>query len=388
MTNTSYSVKVPGKLMIAGEYAVLEQKQQAVVAAINRYVTANIKKGSRNCLSLPQLGLYSITWENGEKAFEFSIKDSRLLYIRNAIAVVNQFLRENSISMVPIQLTIKSELDDPSGRKYGLGSSAAVVTAVVSSILQLYSDKTTYTLDQVFKLSCIAHFITQKGGSGADVAASVFGGWLAYSSFNPVWLLKQFRQGENLTNLTKGTWPELKIVPIKAPADLRLCVGWTKQVASTADMIKEVHAFRDHNPGEYASFLDDSAAAAADIIQAFATNDCDGSIAGLVKNRLALGALSEISGIEIETMKLRDLCVTADRYGGGKSSGAGGGDCGIAFVKGEDKAEMLFQAWREIGIQPLNLSLSNTGAIFTEYNCEPSLNEYFHLDHSKKNLEN
>ncbi|MDF2790041.1 MAG: phosphomevalonate kinase, partial [Neobacillus sp.] len=180
MTFSSYRVTVPGKLVIAGEYAVLEPNQQAIVMAINRYITATIEPSGQNMLSLPQLGLDHITWEESGNKVQFSVTDPRLQFVQNSIAIVNQFLLENSITLQSFHLTIKSGLDDPeTGRKYGLGSSAAVVVAAISAILSLHSvEKFPPTLDQVFKLAAIAHLKTQKNGSGADIAASTFGGWL------------------------------------------------------------------------------------------------------------------------------------------------------------------------------------------------------------------
>ncbi|MDM5157256.1 phosphomevalonate kinase [Bacillus sp. DX1.1] len=223
MTFSGYCVKVPGKLLIAGEYAVLEPKQQAVVMAVNRYVTAYIKPSRQNQLSLPQLGLEHITWD---KYVQFNVSDSRLNFIQNSIAVVNQFLSENSVPLQSFHLIIKSELDDPlTGRKYGMGSSAAVVAAVISAMFMLYGSKISPpTLDQVFKLAALAHLKTQKNGSGVDIAASIFGGILVYSSFQPSWVLNELDQGVNLSELIEKPWPNLSIRTLTVPPQLKLCL--------------------------------------------------------------------------------------------------------------------------------------------------------------------
>src|SRR5690625_7706145 len=90
------------------------------------------------------------------------------------------FLQENNVSWHPFSLSIKSELDDEqSGRKYGLGSSAAVTTAAISVILQAFAP-TLATKEVIFKLAAITHINIQGSGSGADIAASTYGGVLAY----------------------------------------------------------------------------------------------------------------------------------------------------------------------------------------------------------------
>ncbi|MCV5005331.1 hypothetical protein OFM39_37310, partial [Escherichia coli] len=51
------------------------------------------------------------------------------------------------------------------------------------------------------------------------------------------------------------------------------------------------------------------------------------------KNRNLLNQLTSLSNVSIETEELKRLNDLAEKYGGAaKSSGAGGGDCGIVIV--------------------------------------------------------
>lgn len=376
MTYSGYRVKVPGKLLIAGEYAVLEPKQKAVVIAVNRYITATIEPRSENMLLLPMLGYDRLTWENRGNTIQFNLSDPRLKFIQHSIEVTKQFLQERSIDLQPFHLTITSELNDPiSGRKYGLGSSAAVVVAVVSAILKLHCHKNP-PLEQVFKLSAIAHLKGQKSGSGIDIAASTYGGWLMYSSFQPKWVLNELKKRTKLTDLIEKPWPNLTISPLIAPSCLTLCVGWTKEEASTGSLLKKISSFQSKRPEDYERFLIESSHAVEKLRKSFIENDCIGALSSLSENRLALKALGEQAGIKIETIKLKDLLSAAEKYGGCKSSGAGGGDCGIVFMKGDKHREALYKAWRNADIEPLKLKISEKGVSVTEYNCEPSLEEY------------
>jgi phosphomevalonate kinase len=381
MTCSSYCVKVPGKLLIAGEYAVLEPNQRAVVIAINRYITVYIDQSIHNQLSLPQLGYENVSWEMNAEHVQFNISDPKLEFIQNSIRVVNQYLLENSVELKPFSLTIKSDLDDPTtGRKYGLGSSAAVVVSVISAVLMLHSSDGTIrpTLETVFKLAAIAHLKTQKNGSGVDIAASTFGGWLCYSAFKPNWVLNELQQVKTLTELIEKPWPNLSITPLTAPTHLKLCVGWTGEAASTAPMIKKVQEFRTSNLESYARFLKETSDAVNRLLKSFEINDCNGAIESLTQNRKILMRLGEQAGINIETSKLKDLSDLAETFGSGKSSGAGGGDCGIAFLKEDGQIEELYKAWKNAGVIPLKLSVSEEGASVTEYNSEISMNEYNH----------
>jgi phosphomevalonate kinase len=375
MAYTSYRVKVPGKLLIAGEYAVLEPNQQAIVVAVDRFITAYIEPSIQNQLSIPKYGLEPITWDMGNK---FIHSDQRLRFIQNSINVVNQYLQEKSVTLRPFHLTIKSELDDhATGKKYGLGSSAAVVVAVISAILTLHNEgKIEPQLTHIFKLAAIAHLKTQKSGSGVDIAASTFGGWLAYSSFNPQWVGNELSRRKSLCKLVEKPWPNLSITALNPPPKLKLSVGWTKESARTAPMISKVKKYREQNQDSYTRFLEKSSFAVNQMIKSFEKKDCDAAILSLTQNRKALQILNEEAEITIETEKLESLCNCAEKFGSGKSSGAGGGDCGIAFTTGDEQLEELHKAWQKEGIVPLRLSVSKLGVFVTEYNCEMPLVDY------------
>lgn len=362
MDYSSYSVKVPGKLMIAGEYAVLEPKQKAVVIAVNRYVTAYIKPHSKNHLSLPQMGLEDITWELTSEGLKFNIEDSRLNFLQNSMAAATAFLHENSIALRPFHLSIVSELDDSvTGKKYGLGSSAAISAAVISAVLQLHRNGGSSSLEEIFKLSAIAHLKTQGSGSGADIAAAVYGGWLEYSAFSSSWILKSLEDNKKLTEIIKSPWPNLSIRKLTPPSDLCLAVGWTKEAAATAPMIKCIQSFRKNNLNAYEEFLNESSLSVKELIDSFEENNSAKAVNALVRNRKALCNLGAESGADIETEKLKKLSSIADNFGCGKSSGAGGGDCGIAFLKKDTERQELYKEWIKANIIPLDLTVSMKG---------------------------
>jgi phosphomevalonate kinase len=366
MSHLNYKVRVPGKLMIAGEYAVLEPKQKSVVIAVDRYVTACIESSEQNKISLPKLGLEDIAWEISKEKVEFSILDSRLSFIENSITVVNQFLQEKSIVIIPFKLQIKSELDDPlTGEKYGLGSSAAVVVALISAMLMMHSEgKHQPSLDVIFKLSAIAHLKTQKSGSGADIAAAVYGGWIEYSAFMGKWIFSQLDKGTKLTEMIQMDWPNLCIRKLAPPTSLKLAIGWTKTAVATAPMIKNIQSFREHNLEAYNQFLSESSIAAERLIKGFEMNDSIEAINALKQNRKVLQKLGEKAGVDIETERLKALCTIAEEFGSGKSSGAGGGDCGIAFLKDNINKQRLHDEWEKVSIKPLDLSVSEDGILF------------------------
>ena len=364
METTEHHIKVPGKLMIAGEYSVLEPDKQAIVVAVNRFMNAEIKECEQNLLSLPQLGLNNVTWDSNDAEVNFSISDSKLTFVRNAIRTFNLYIEEKSIRPRPFSLFITSELDDSSGKKYGLGSSAAVVVTTITSMFKFYEcEKLQPTKELIYKLASIAHFKTQGNGSCADIAASTYGGWIRYAAFTSTWLLDELRKETPIRKIVEKSWPSLLIENITPPKELILCVGWTGNVAATAPMITKINHLRNSRPIDYTNFIERSEKAVSSLIKSFEDNDSTLAISSLTQNREAINLLSDSAGVNIETPKLKMLIQLAEKYGSGKTSGAGGGDCGIAFVLKEKAAESLYKEWKSEDILPLRLHVSQYGAL-------------------------
>lgn len=94
------------------------------------------------------------------------------------------------------------------------------------------------------------------------------------------------------------------------------------------------------------------------MINAFRDNDIDEIQRQIQKNRELLVKLGNDFGVEIETLELKKLCDTALKYNGSaKSSGAGGGDCGIAIFKESNNLDSLIEEWRKVGITYLPLNV-------------------------------
>lgn len=87
-----------------------------------------------------------------------------------------------------------------------------------------------------FKLAALAHLDVQGNGSCGDIAASCFGGWIAFSTFDHPWVIENFGR-LSIAQLVEQDWPGLSIRPLKAPKALRLLIGWTGSPASTSDLV-------------------------------------------------------------------------------------------------------------------------------------------------------
>jgi phosphomevalonate kinase len=73
-------------------------------------------------------------------------------------------------------------------------------------------------------------------------------------------------------------------------------------------------------------------------------------------NRKLLQALGNLSNVQIETPLLHQLCISAEQScGAAKTSGAGGGDCGIVVIDQQIDTQELMSSWKSAGIEQLDL---------------------------------
>lgn len=363
MGKSPLTVKVPGKLMVAGEYAVLDQYQRLIVMAVDKYLYATVESAEENKLSLVNFDLKDLGWSFDEETVHIDSTDERTRFVKEALRVVLTYVKDQEIEVPAFALEIRSELDDVSGAKYGLGSSAASVVGTVSAILtHLLPEEPEAEL--VFKLAAIAHINVQKSGSGADIAASSYGGWLAYSSFQAEWLLEELgRKNMSISRLVKKNWQYLKVEQLDFPESLHVCVGWTGKPASTTELVAAVRKMKHEKHSDYAGFMVQSGTSVQGITHGVKENDDSLILEGITMNRQALKKLGEDAGIEIETADLTKLCDIAEEHGAAaKPSGAGGGDCGIAFVSTPEQKEKIEAAWKAAGIMPLPIQPQKTGA--------------------------
>lgn len=347
-------ISVPGKLFIAGEYAVVEPGHPAIIVAVDQFINVTIEGARKNgSIQSAQYSDLPIRWtrRNGELVLDH--RENPFHYILAAIHLTEKYAQEKGTLLSFYDLKVTSELDNSNGRKYGLGSSGAVTVATVKA-LNLYYDLKMDRLTQ-FKIAALAHLAVQGNGSCGDIAASCYGGWLAFSTFDHEWVLQK-QQEWSLTQLLTSDWPELSIRPLTAPKSLRLLIGWTGSPASTSDLVDQVYQSKEAKEKAYAKFLADSKDCVNRLIDGFLNEDSRTIKKMITENRKLLVELSSLTGVTIETPALKKLCDLAETYrGAAKSSGAGGGDCGIVIVDQKTGILPLMSAWEKAAIIPLPL---------------------------------
>ncbi|WEV72329.1 phosphomevalonate kinase [Bifidobacterium sp. ESL0790] len=365
----SSEASASGKLYIAGEYAVVEHGHPAILVAVNRLLTARITAtaddqrvhgieavGRIHSTGHPEA---SVTWRRRAGRVVPDLEQPGAAFILAAIHAVEELAHEAGKPLKIYDVNIDSQLDDKSGRKYGLGSSAAVTVATMKALAAFYDLELSPM--QQYKLAFVAASRAQKVGSGGDIAASLFGGCIRFTAVDRHWVTNRL-QDTPLVELIDIPWPGLSVARIRAfgaANTLRLMVGWTGDPASTPTLVGHVQSqSAAEHERMYQDFLRQSDVCVDMLAQALVDDDEQEAASHIRQARELLQGLSSFTGTVIETPELRDLVEVAESHGAAaKSSGAGGGDCGIAIAGPSADRDAIESGWREHGIVPLNLDV-------------------------------
>lgn len=302
-------VSAPGKLMIAGEYAVLEGAE-AVVAAVSRRAYAELKAASDERPS-PEV-----------------------------VAARAAAERKTGPVRGALELDV-SELQD-NGRKLGLGSSAAKAAAAAGAVFAAHGLdlQAPAVREQVLAAALEGHRSVAPHGSGADVAAAVLGGFVRFR-----------RLGDGI---------ETHALPW--PRALEPLIVWTGTPASTSDMLVGVRAFAERDPSGHRARMRALAGQADQLVSALIAGDVSGVLEGTHGYGTAMGELGQAAGIPILTEPTERIRALARDCGGAaKPSGAGGGDVTIALFSSADAATAFRARCAGEGFEILSLELGVPG---------------------------
>lgn len=343
-----------GKLYLTGEYAVMDVDGLAVIAGVDRYVTARCRDAEP---SQSVSRVYSSYYGPQGRVIDVDAPDD---IVTHAISLIYRIAADALDSIPrPLNILIESDLDDAdSGAKYGLGSSGAVAVAVTRALgahLGLELDSL-----QVYKIAMVATLLAGAAGSGGDIACSAHGGVVLYRRPDPT-ALAELVKVDAVAAVT-APWPNLRIDSRADLGGLQLLVGWTGSPVKTDSQLKKAG-------GADRDFVRGVSSISEKLWQALADADHAAAFACLRENRTLLQDYERERAVCIETEKLKALADIADAAGAaGKSSGSGGGDCGIALVgasngvgaagDAEEIAADIAARWRSAGIQPLPLKLA------------------------------
>jgi phosphomevalonate kinase len=311
----------PGKLMLTGEYAVVEGGPALLMAVSRRVVARAVAPTAETKLGTPSEFLAEV---QAHFATEFG----------HRIVVDSDALYHN-------------------GHKLGLGSSAAVTVAAVGQAMAqiaMTADSVAPALPTVADIVRIAsevHAMVQArhgaAGSGADIAAICHGGLIRFvrSSDNPPSELTRYDS---------------------LPTGVQLQAFYIGSSASTTSLVSAVAAAKRAAPVAVNGALQQISTASAAACEAVDANDAAGFLSSLQQNADGLAALGAAAGTELETSAVR--AIRSALRGTGcvvKTTGAGGGDIGIVVGFSQFDVTTITSAVIQAGCTTIPLQLDPRG---------------------------
>ncbi|MCX5205737.1 phosphomevalonate kinase [Streptomyces sp. NBC_00237] len=358
---TAVTARAPGKLMIAGEYAVLTPGRPAIVAAVDRYVSVTATPCTTggdvelvtDLLSHPvplrrtATGLRTLLDRDRE---HLTGALERLVAV---VHLIDGLRAELGMEPVRVRLAVRSALHE-AGTKIGLGSSGAVTAAAVHALTRFTGMP--LAAEVRFRLALLASITVDAAPSGADVAASVWHGWICYSPPDRTALLHSLRR-QGVVRTLCAPWSGWAVQALPPPADLTLMAGWTGSPASTSGKVSELRTLGWWKSRAHHDFLARSGGVVSAMGSALEQREPQLLLNALDRAGALLADLDGETGLNIYTDRLTALCRTARQCGAvAKPSGAGGGDCGIALLSSRVCPDALRHRWSSEGITPLVLS--------------------------------
>lgn len=354
---TTIQIRTPGKLFVAGEYAVVEPGYPAIIVAVDRFIHLRMTETKRSYGQIFSRGFTDepAQWVRRRNRFWLKKQNYRLKYVRSAIHTTERYLYEQKIPLRLFDLEIASELKSDQNKKLGLGSSGAITVGTIRALLQFYGIADDDLL--VYKLAVLAQLNLRVNSSFGDLAASSFTGWIKYQSFDREFILNRFKRMPT-KDLVHMRWPALEIEALKVADGVNFLIGWTGRPASSNQLVGDVQSQKRQSQSEYDDFLKISKESVNLLAHSLKTNHIEGIKQAVRSNRDALLAMGQQTKVVIETPQLKRLIDLAAKHDAvAKTSGAGGGDSGIAFVFDDSEIQPLIHDWQKEGISQLPLSI-------------------------------
>lgn len=324
----------PGKVVLCGEYAVLDGAP-AICMAINKRARAKVRVAGTGFQTVRSSGYIDGEWKFLAK------KDGVIEWIGDEPPEGGLDLLREVWTTMGIEEKFDISMDtaefiDPVGTvKLGLGSSAALTVALVTALSGEMNRTGAAASD-----AAEAHRRLQHGrGSGADIAASLAGGVIEYRMQN--------------SGVSR---------PLNWPTGLEYALLWSGKPASTSEKLQKLGEAR--RGGRSRTSTVRLCAASEAIALCWSSGETSELLATLHRYNDALMQFDVDHDLGIFDAGHRELAeAAAKRRLVYKPCGAGGGDTGMVFASDEEAvAEFSIHAG-ESGYQILDVSLEASGVI-------------------------
>jgi len=348
----------PGKLVLLGEYAVLEGAP-ALAVAVDRRATVRITPRTDGAcvVNAPELGVFNVRMlvePDGTPQWQCVEADAAKLrlvdHVWRALSLEGLAPSVDGGFGMDLDTAGFFEANGSALAKLGLGSSAALTVALASALAvfaghaEVVADGPQW-LHRLFRM----HSSWQDGrGSGIDLAASVAGGLINY-------------------RLT-GQSPQPSYTPLDWPITGVHCLFvWSGQSVSTAHFLRRLAQWRLTHRAEYAAHMNhlgELAEAAAELLQQGRGEDFVATVACYAT---ALENFGTACGLEIFSATQKRLAELAAQVGVSYKPCGAGGDFGVVFVQDADRLARIERTLLIEGLHCVPLEVDPQGAHCVEF---------------------
>lgn len=320
MAQKSYSATAPGSLMLLGEHAVLAGKS-ALVCAVNKRMRITLTPNASQIVTIndTKLGSMQLDLANLQIQAPFQFVISAILIFKPRL-----------------QTGFNLDIDADFSSVMGLGSSAAV-TAVTIAVLAQWLDAAPLPAEKIFLLAREAILAVQKLGSGADLAASVYGGVINYSSEQP------------------------EIIPLSIIPDLTAVYCGYK--TPTVEVIALVNSAKQRQPQIYAAIFQAMQICVQEACVAIASSDWV-ALGEIFMQHNGLQNALGTSNLLLDTLS-RQLSAQPGIYGA-KISGSGLGDCVIGLGTLSSTVFPLDTVQQQHGVLQIPITIDPRGLTYAD----------------------
>ena len=319
------STSAPGKVVIAGEYAVLDGAP-AICMAVNRRAHVSITTSDNDHHSVLAPGF-------SESAGRFTAVGNQIEWLAGAddfclLEAVWQEAAPTVQENLTIVLDSNDFIDAATSVKFGIGSSAALTVALTAAFDNITDDDI-----DVLRAATDAHRRFQQGtGSGADIACSLAGGLIEYRM-----------GGEPACSLT---WP----------SGLTYALLWSGVAASTDEKLKQLA--RTEAGQSRAELVIASARVAASWSEGNAVEILQ-QLRDYTKALRKFDVDHRLGIFDAGHAELADAAASAGLVY--KPCGAGGGDLGIVIGHDESEVVTFVDTARASDFRHINMTIDETG---------------------------
>lgn len=349
MNTPIVNVAAPGKALILGEYAVLEG-YPAIVQALGKYARIQIKTSQQYTVSaLPLLDEALAFQFDEEQQFQWQDVNNqqRLPFVAPLMRALGDWRRQQQECW---SLTMDTrDFFTRDGDKIGLGSSAALTVALAAAWYQHRHPGQAFDKSRWLPLLVQLHRNLQDGrGSGADIAASLYGGLTEY----------YINADDQPATAKSLQWPQ----------NIECVWIWLGQSASTRVFLHRMQTFKTQTPKEYAAHLQH--------LGELAQTGCEAFVLGAAKDCLdviksygqAMQALGEAADAPVYTDAHRRLAQLAEQHNVAfKPSGAGGGDIALAAASDTQALANFANKVQAAGYGLLELAPAEQGIVIEPF---------------------